>query len=161
VDVIHRLRTDPGRLSRRWFDTVRADGLAEGEYVEAVGIVAMTAGIDAFCRALGMAPLPLPAALPGAPSGHRPEGLTSGIAWVDLLEPDNAGGEDADLYAGAGFVPNIMRALSSIPQHVRVLRQWSDANYVALSDMTARRAIDRQQIELVAARVSALNGCFY
>ena len=31
VDLIHRLRTDSGRLSRRWFDAVRAAGVSEGQ----------------------------------------------------------------------------------------------------------------------------------
>ena len=67
VDVIHRVRTDPGRLSKRWFEAVRAAGLSEGEYVEAVGIVALTAGLDAFCHTLGMPPFSLPQASPGPP----------------------------------------------------------------------------------------------
>lgn len=161
IDLIHRVRTDPGRLSRRWFDRLLASGLSEGEYVEAVGIVAMAAGLDTQCRALGIAPFPLPEPLSGAPSRHRPEGVTAGIAWVPLLAPEDAAGPEADLYRGAEFVPNIMRALSLVPEHVRVLRRSSDAHYVAPRDMHARRAIDRQQIELVAARVSALNECFY
>ena len=27
IDLIHRVRTDPGRLSRRWFDELASDGL--------------------------------------------------------------------------------------------------------------------------------------
>ena len=161
VDLIHRVRTDPGRLSRPWYERVRASGVSEGEYVEAVGIVAFTAGIDVFCRALGIACLPLREPLPGEPSGHRPEKVRQGIAWVPLLLPEDASGPDADVYAGAGFVPNIVRALSLVPDHVRALRSWSAAHYVELRDLTARRALDRPQIELVAARVSALNQCFY
>jgi hypothetical protein len=161
VELIHRVRTDPGRLSRRFFDAVIAAGLRDGEYVEAVGIVALAAGLDFLCRALGVPVLPLPGPLPGVPSRHRPSGLQEGIAWVPLLPPEAASGPDADIYGGADFVPNIVRALSLVPDHVRVLRTWSDAHYVALRDLTARRAIDRPQIELVAARVSALNECFY
>lgn len=161
VDVVHRVRTDPGRLSRRWYDGVRASGLGDGEYVEAVGIAAFTAGIDALCRALGIAAFPLPEPLPGEPSGHRPGRLTEGIAWVPLLLPEDASGPDADVYAGAEFVPNVMRALSLVPDHVRALRELSAAHYVDVRDLAARRALDRPQIELVAARVSALNQCFY
>jgi len=32
VEVIHRVRTDPGRLSERWFRDVIATGLGEEEY---------------------------------------------------------------------------------------------------------------------------------
>ncbi len=161
VDVIHRIRTDPGRLSRAWFDAVIAAGTSEGEYVETVGIVAFTAGLDSLCRALGIPAFPLPAPLPGEPSEHRPQGLSEGIAWVPLLAPEHSSGVDADLYAGLGLVPNIVRALSLVPEHVRTLIHWNAAHYVDLRDFDSRRAIDRQQIELVAARVSALNQCFY
>jgi alkylhydroperoxidase family enzyme len=161
VDVCHRVRSDPGRLSRAWYERVRASGVGDGEYVEAVGVVAFMAGIDTLCRALGIAPFPLPEPLFGEASHHRPERLSDGIAWVPLLLPENASGPDADLYGGEDFVPNIVRALSLVPDHVRALRKWSDAHYVELRDLAARRAIDRQQIELVAARVSALNECFY
>jgi hypothetical protein len=161
VELIHRVRTDPGRLSRRCFEAVTKAGLDDGHWVEAVGIVAFTAGLDFLCRALGTPPFPLLDPIPGAPSGQRPRGLTEGVAWVPMLAPEDASGPDADLYGGSSFVPHIVRALSLVPDHVRTLRSWSAAHYVALTDLTARRAIDRPQIELVAARVSALNQCFY
>src|SRR5262249_26395089 len=46
VEVIHRLRTDPGRLSRAWYEQIRAAGLSEEQYVELVALVAMAAGVD-------------------------------------------------------------------------------------------------------------------
>jgi len=52
VEVTHRVRTDSGRLTRNWFERMRASGLAEGPYAEVVGVVALVAGLDYFCRAL-------------------------------------------------------------------------------------------------------------
>ncbi len=161
VDLVHRVRTDPGRLSRTVFDATLAAGGSVGEYVEAVGIVALAAGLDSQCRALGIPDFRLLEPLPGEPSRVLPRGLEAGRAWVPTLPPDAATGSEADLYGGASFVPNIVRALSCVPDHVRVLRTWIDAHYVSLLDLGARRAIDRMQIELVASRVSALNECFY
>ena len=162
VEVAHRVRTDPGRVTRKWFDGLLGAGLDEGRYVEAVGIVALVAGIDAMCHALGIEVLALPEPVDGAPSGHRPDGLSEGIAWVPLLTPENAIGPEADLYGGVPMVPNIMRALSLVPDHVRVLRGWLASHYTLdLLDLTVGRAIDRAQMELVAARVSAINECFY
>jgi hypothetical protein len=163
VDVLHRVRTDSGRLSRKWFDGVRS-GLEEGPYVEAVGIVTMLAGVDHFCRALGVPPLDLPEAAPGEPSAHVPEGLSDQGAWVPMLAPEDARGLEADIYGALKFVPNIVRALSQVPDHVRLLREISGAHYIALEglmDPTIERDLDRFQIELVAARVSAMNECFY
>ncbi len=164
VEVAHRVRTDAGRLTRTWFERTIASGIAAGPYVEVVGIAALLAGLDYFCRALGVPPLPLPAPLPGAPSRHRPAGLRSGIAWVPLLAPEDARGPEADLYDAAAVIPNIARALSSVPDHVRLLQQATRSHYLPLSDLgnpLKGRAIDRMQIELVAARVSAINECFY
>lgn len=163
VEIAHRIRLDPQRLSREWFDRIRAAGLEEGPYVELVGVVAFTAGIDHFCRALGIAPFTLPDAVPGEPSRHRPANVRAGTGWVPMLAPEDATGPEAGLYESA-FVPNIARALSLVPDHVRVLQLESASHYVAMADIpnpSVRRDLDRRQIELVAARVSALNECFY
>lgn len=163
VEIAHRIRLDPQRLSRGWFDRVRAAGLEEGPYVELVGVLAFTAGVDSFCRALGVPPFPLPEPAPGQPSQHRPANVRAGTAWVSMLAPEDAIGPEADLYE-SDFVPNIARALSLVPDHVRVLQLESASHYVAMADLQnpgARLDLDRLQMELVAARVSAMNECFY
>jgi len=130
-----------------------------------VGIVAMLAGVDFFARSLGIEQFPLPAPASGEPSRRRPVSARASGAWVPMIAPEDAAGPDADVYGGDGaFVPNIVRALSLVPDEVRMLRRLSNAHYLPIAsipDPTARRALDRSQIELVAARVSALNQCFY
>lgn len=164
VEAIHRIRTDPARLSKAWFDRVIAGGLAETHYVELVGVVTLLAGVDYFARALGIAPFPLPVPIAGEPSRRRPASAKPGTAWVPMIAPEDADGPEADLYGGMPFVPNIMRALTLVPDEARALQRSSNAHYVhvaRIGDPTARRALDRMQMELVAARVSALNQCFY
>jgi hypothetical protein len=164
VDAVHRIRSDPARLSRSWFDGVIAGGLEVTRYVELVSVTSVMAGLDYFARALGVEPLPLPASRPGEPSRHRPAGAKEGEAWVPMIDSADAAGPEADLYGGGDFVPNIVRALSLVPDEVRVLRRSTDAHYVPVAkipDPTFRRALARPQMELIAARVSALNQCFY
>jgi hypothetical protein len=164
VELAHRVRGDSQRLSRGWFERTLADGVCEGTYVEAVGVVAFTAGIDYFCRAIGMPPCELPAPRPGATSGHVPQGLRSGQAWVSMLAPEDASGPEASLYGDSPFVPNIVRALSRVPDHARHLQLEMRSHYVGLADLgnpKVGRDLDRRQMELLAARVSALNECFY
>jgi hypothetical protein len=164
VDVIHRIRTDPARLSRQWFEGVVPAILPDTHYVELVGVVTMMAGMDNFARALGIQPFDLPAPTPGEPSRRRPPSAKGGTAWVPMIDPDEASDLEADMYPREGFVPNIVRALSLVPDQVRALRLSSDAHYITVAqipDPTARRSIDRMQMELVAGRVSALNQCFY
>jgi len=163
VDIVHRIRTDPQRLSRPWFDSVVPTVLPETHYVELVGVVTMMAGMDNVARALGVPLFELPEAKAGEPSRHRPASAKGGTAWVPMIEPEEASGPEADVYP-EGFVPNIVRAMSLVPDQVRALRRSSDAHYIPveqIGDPTVRRSIDRMQMELVAARVSALNECFY
>ncbi len=163
VEIAHRIRLDPQRLSRSWFDRVVAKDLDEEHYVELVGIVTFTAGIDYFCRSIGIPPFRLPEPLPGEPSQHRPENVRGGTAWVSMLAPEDATGAESDLF-DSEFVPNIARALSLVPDHVRVLQVESASHYVSMADIqnpTVQRDLDRLQMELVAARVSAMNECFY
>lgn len=164
VDAVHRVSNDPGRLSRAWFDRVIAAGLEEPRYVELVAIVAFVAGMDAFCRALGVAPPAPPKPRTGEPSRHLPASAKPGAAWVPMIAPEDAAGPEADVYGGAAFVPNIVRALSVVPDETRTLQQVLGAFYLPveqIGDPTARRSLDRMQMELVASRVSVLNQCFY
>jgi hypothetical protein len=165
VDVVHRIRTDPGRLSRAWYDSVLAGGLSELAYVDLVSVVTLLTGADYFSRSLGLEPSALPTPKPGAATGYRPAGARSGTAWVALVAPEDVGPDEADMYPPSPFVPNIVRALSLVPDAVRTLVVSNDAHYLPVAEIgnpMARAArVDRMQMELVAARVSALNQCFY
>jgi hypothetical protein len=165
VDAIHRIRTDPGRLSKSWFEQIRAAGVSDAEYVEALGVLVTLTSIDFFCRAIGAAEHPLPAPVAGEPARHRPEGAQPEGAWVPMIAHANATGPEADLY-GTQRYPNVGRALSLVPDEVRGLVDLMTAQYmpvhqVARASHDPGRAIDRAQMELIAGRVSALNECFY
>src|SRR6266480_3225160 len=54
VDAVHRIRSDPARLSRSWFDAVIAGGLEVTRYVELVSVTSVMAGLDYCARALGV-----------------------------------------------------------------------------------------------------------
>ena len=163
VEVVHRVATDPARLSRAWFDKLQAQGLLDTHYVEAVGIVVRIVSIDAFHRALGLPLEPLPEPEHGAPSQRRPPGAELESAWVPMIQPDKLADEDTNLY-GMRRTGNVIRALSLVPDEVRGLLDLSAAQYLTMRRMMGvetGRALDRAQIELIAGRVSALNECFY
>jgi hypothetical protein len=164
VELIHRVTGDPGRLSEKWAQSVLACGLSEGEYVEIVGIIAMVMMMDTFTRALGLPERALPAPVKGAPSRYRPTGAKKKAAWLPLVEPEDAVEADGPMYPNpkAGY---IYRGLSLVPQSLR--DYWSLANchympgqHVYQFDKSIR-AISRPQVEILAARVSALHQCVY
>lgn len=165
VDVIHRITTDPGRLTQSWLRGVLEAGLADTHYVELVGCAVISNALDVFQRALSFEDAQLPAPLPGEPTRERPDAACEDGAWVPLIPNDATAA--LEVYRGMSTVPNIGRALSLVPKEVAALAGLSGPHYMELGNVrdpnyeTPGRAIDRLQMELVAARVSLLNECFY
>jgi len=164
VELVHRVASDPGRLSERWAQSVLAAGLGEGEYVEIVGLVAMVCMMDATARALGVAERPLPAPQAGEPSRYRPPGARKKAAWLPLVEPEDAVPADGPLYPTpkAGY---IYRGLSLVPQSLRDYWALAFTHYLPSEEIyrfgRSIRAIARPQVEVLAARVAALHQCAY
>jgi len=162
VDAAHRIASDPGRLSRPWFEKTLAAGLSDGQYVELLGIVTTVVNLDALHRALGAPPEPLPEPRAGEPSRRRPAAHLTG-AWVPLLALSSPEGKA--LFEGRPRVPNVARALSLVPDAVVQFRELSEVHYLPIDDVVDPRArgrsLTRPQMELIAGRVSALNECFY
>ena len=167
VDAVHRLTTDPGRLTKAWFDATAAAGLHDAEYVELLGVVVTVVSIDSFCRGIGVAPHPLPTPLPGEPSRRRPAAARLDGARVPMLPNGRREGPEADLWGESpgGRTGNVIRALSLVPDEVRALKDLSAAHYMTTLEMmdlrSPRHSLDRRQVELIAGRVSVLRGCFY
>ena len=165
VEVVHRVRTDPGRLGEGWYRGIIGHGLTEEEYVEIVSIVAHVVAIDTMARGLDLEPLPLPNPQPGLPARRRPAGAKPGGAWVPWLEPIDASGDEAGIYPTTRPPANIMKAMSLVPDEVRSFFDLVTQQYLpgeVMRDFAHEyRAITHAQIELLAARVSALNRCLY
>lgn len=166
IDAVHRITTDPGRLTKSWFDGLMSDRLTEAGYVEIIGIVSTITSIDTFCNALSLPVESLPEPLPGEPTRYRPERLKRGGAWVPLLMENDLAPPEADVYTGIKQGGNVLRCMSLVPNEVRNLFQLSKAMYMDDRDVVnfqtnGDRAISRDQMEFIAARVSFKNDCFY
>jgi hypothetical protein len=120
--------------------------------------------MDTFTRALGLPERALPAPLAGEPTRYCPPGAKKQAAWLPLVEPPDAVEADGPMYPSpkAGY---IYRGLSLVPQSLR--DYWALANchyipsqYIYQFDKSIR-AITRPQMEIMAARVSALHQCAY
>lgn len=166
VDTVHRITTDPGRLTRRWYEDALAAGLTDAEFVELVGVVGTTVAGTTLARAIGASPFPLPDPEPGRPRRDRPE-ATVELAWVPTCGPDRATGELASEYTAMDYPAAILQALTLVPDEaVSWLRVGAEL-YVSwdmlmdFSRVPEGRALTRPQVEAVAATVSAANDCFY
>jgi alkylhydroperoxidase family enzyme len=164
VELVHRVASDPGRLTEGWARSVLARGLTEGEYIEIVGVISMVMMMDTFMRALGRPGRPLPEPQPGEPTRYRPPGAKRQAAWLALVEPEDAVPADGPMYPHPR-VGYIYRALSLVPQAVRdywalAFEHYLPSEFVYRFDQSIR-AISRPQTEVLAARVSALHQCAY
>jgi hypothetical protein len=164
VEVVHRVVTDAGRLKQSWVRSMLDDGVGEEQYVETIGVIALVTALDTFDHALGRAPRPLPAPQPGKPLEVRPKGAKRDLAWVHTVAPQDLTPDVPDPYAAHG-AKNIHRALSLVPQEVFNFFDLDVELYLKDHEIrefaTEHRALTHAQIELLAARVSALNGCYY
>ncbi len=164
VEAIHRLAMDAGRITETWVRHLAEGPLDEELYVEIVSVVAITTALDTFDRALGRSRRPLPMPVTGAPSRHRPAGAKRGLAWVSTLAPGDVGPGDPNPFPVHGD-KNIHLALSLVPQEVFNFFDLDVELYLRdeqIRDFSREyRAISHRQIELIAARASALNRCYY
>jgi len=149
VEVVHRVASDPGRLTQVWANEM-IDALGEETYTELVGITAIVTMLDRFALASGEPQPDLPELQAGEPARSRPGGVGDVGAWVSQ-QIDNPRA-------------NVSRALSLVPETNQSWRLLVDAHYSRGTDffeLVWDRALSRPQVELVAARTTAMNECFY
>lgn len=164
VDAVHRITSDPGRLTVRFYREAVAAGLLPEQVVELTGVVALVTLGDTLARACGATPLPLPRAVAGKPSRVRLAGARVDDAWVPMVHPDAAEGQLALMYQGSksltGIVFNVMRALSAVPEESFGFFSPFLVSYQMVGELPDERLSHPQQ-ELLASTTSALNECFY
>ncbi|MEN8158713.1 MAG: hypothetical protein ABFS41_01430 [Myxococcota bacterium] len=150
VDAARTIAADAHRIDAAWA-AKKIAALGDAAYVELASVVVTVTAIDAFGEALGTAHAALPEPEPGAPDGARLEDAADAGAYVPMLDP----------FVG----PNVGRALSLVPEANRLFMQNVMAMYGTRGggffDMVWDGPLARPQAELLAARVSALNECFY
>lgn len=165
VEVIHRVITDPKRLTKSWFEGIMAQGLTPEQYIEIVGTALHVFMIDEFCRGIGVPLIALPTPVAGAPSKYRPANTIDIEAWVEVLPfeiPSDT--PEADLNGKIGF--NVFRGLSLAPDEVRTVIDLIAIHYLSgdeIGDFRSgfRGTLDRYQKEVVATRISSFNQCYY
>jgi alkylhydroperoxidase family enzyme len=164
VEVVHRVRSDSGRLTRAWLEGIRAAGISDEEYVETLGVVAVITALDTFDHALGMPLRTLPAPRPGAPTRQRPVAARIDHAWVPTTAPGTLRDDEPDPYPVHGD-KHIHQALSLVPREVFNFFDLDVELYLKdheIRDFDSEfRALSHAQIELMAGRASAINGCYY
>jgi len=147
VETARTTATAPAGIRRTWVERLVADGLSESAYVETVGVAARIVAVDTFHRGLGAALEPLPAPRPGKPTGAVDPNARPSKGFVAMAH-------------GTGS----WWAVSLVPEAFAGMEDFHNTLYLSPEEMMAAappRRLSRPQIELVAARTSAVNECFY
>ena len=152
IEAAQRIGADPAQLDCEWANGVIAE-IGDSHYVELASVVVTTVAADAFCEAMGIEHEPLPEPEAGEPTRERPDGMGDIGAWVPVQVVD-------------WHRANVARALSLVPEGVRTFFRMVVAMYTGTATdfekmIWDHRPLARPQVELLAARVSALNQCFY
>jgi AhpD family alkylhydroperoxidase len=166
VRVARQLAVDPKRVDQGFYSQAIGDGLTDAEYVEIVGLVSRITNFDVLARGIDMAAAPLPKPNEGEPSRDRPETAAAEGAWVPTIPNGRRGGEFGRELYGAHMMPFIVRALSLVPRELKHHVELEEVQYLPLArffqfDHQQHEGLSRPQVEVVAARVSAFNECFY
>jgi len=127
--------------------------LGEGKYSELVSLVVNIIPIDIFCLLLGRPVVSLPVPKNGKPGESIPDGLSDGGAFVPWLTESWVG-------------PNVARALSFVPKDNAIRMRLVESMYAGSDKFISmvwddNEPLARSQVELVAARTSSINECFY
>ena len=150
LEATHTIAADAHKIDKGWADSLIAK-LGSGAYIEIASVVATVSAIDAFSEALGIDHEEFPASQPGEPDGNHNPNVADIGAYVPMIDP----------WTG----PNVARAFSLVPAANQLffsnVQQMYASQGGGFSEMVWNGPLTRPQAELLAARVSSANECFY
>jgi len=150
LEATRTIAADAAKITRAWASKQTLE-LGFAPYVELVSIVVTLTAIDGFAEALGRPLESLPAVSSEMPASAEDEDVTDIGAYVPMQDPWHG--------------PNVSRALSMVASanalfmsNVAVMYTGKDHDF---GEMIWDGPLSRPQVELLAARVSSINECFY
>ena len=151
AEIARRVAAETGRITPDWAQHA-VELLGPGRYAELVAVIVVLMPVDLLCVLLERPLQVFSKAEPGEPSRMIPAGLEEGGAFVPWK---------VDGWVG----PNVARALSYVPTDNKTRMDLVASMYAGGEEFVSlvweHRALARPQVELLAARTSALNECFY
>ena len=148
TEAARQVATQAGTIRRFDLERWAADGLDGFAFVEIVGVVSRLMALDVAAFGLGRDQASLPEPDPGEPSRQRPGDAAITTGWAPTVGPATA--------------PS---TLSAVPPESDAMFDVHGVLYATMQQMAdlrlERNGLSRPQIELVAARASRLNDCFY
>jgi hypothetical protein len=145
--VVRQVSVRPMDITHQWVDQAFSEGLTPLQYVEIIGLVSRLSAIDLFDFGIGSDQRPLPDPVAGEPTGAFDPAAQPNGAVVPTTGP-----------SGASV------ALTGIRAENAALHEIHEAFFISntqIPEFGLTKDLIRPQMEMVAARTSYLNDCFY
>ena len=147
--VVRKIAYESSTIDRDTYNSI-VEVLGEDRYAELAAIVTQVVPIFTLADILGNPREKLPTAHDGDPTKERPEDLVNDVAFLPTFSPEG--------------LPHVAVSLSlsqadNARRMLLVRSMYSGTNFGEM--VWEHRSLSRQQIELVAARTSSINECFY
>ena len=147
--VVRLVANETSAIDKATFDGISAF-MGDNKYAELAAVISQIVPIDHLFDSLGIEREKLPVAIEGQLSFERPSELVEGVAFLPTFSTHG--------------LPHVAVSLSlaqadNARRMLLVRAMYSGSSFGEM--IWEHRNLSRPQIELVAARTSALNECFY
>lgn len=146
AEAAETVGAQPATIRRAWVEGI-ADTIGYPQYVEITGIASRLAAVDTVHDGLGATHEPLPQPEPGEPSRTEEPTARAGAAWVPMV--------------GGASITQALTLVDSESVAQEDLHAPLYLSYEGMAQLDYVAGLSRAQMELVAARTSAINECFY
>ena len=152
TEIVWKVTNNAHEIEEKWAKEAIAL-IGEGKYSELVSLVVNIVPVDIFCLLLGRPVVSLPVPKNGKPTKSVPEGLSDGGAFLPWHTENWVG-------------PNVARALSFVPKDNALRMKLVESMYAGADKFISmiwddNEPLSRSQVEIIAARTSSINECFY
>lgn len=149
ADTVRRVAVEAMNSRSEHVAAWEAEGHHVLAFVELVAVVAQISSIDSYRVGLGAALDPLPEAIPGPPTPAVDDRAVTSNAWVPTV--------------GIALAPTALNALPNekAAKDAMSAEWYLTDEFVHKYDIDPGRELTRAQMELIAARTSYLNECFF
>ena len=147
IEAASKIAIDAHTIDQDWIEQCFARGLTPLQMVELTAVVAQLSTIDTYTIGIGEALRELPEPLPGDPAREEVKGARLMRGWYPTR--------------GVAGAPN---CFSAVVAENEALHEIHEAMYLGMqemADVSIVKSLHRSQIELLAARTSNYNDCFY